>query len=68
MPSASDATERPRPSSHAVPNSPVSMRLPTVQVCALDATYLSQPYYGEVAMHFAIIHEDLEMVRLLVQP
>ena len=44
------------------------MRLPTVQVCALDATYLSQPYYGEVAMHFAIIHEDLEMVRLLVQP
>ena len=37
------------------------------QVCALDATYLGQPYYGEVAMHFAIIHEDLEMVKLLTE-
>ena len=33
---------------------------------ALDATYLGQPYFGEVAAHFAIVHEDLPMLKLLV--
>ena len=36
------------------------------KVCALDATYLGQPYFGEVAAHFAIVHEDLPMLKLLV--
>jgi hypothetical protein len=35
-------------------------------VCALDATYLGQLYFGEVAAHFAIVHEDLPMLKLLV--
>ena len=35
-------------------------------MCALDATYLGQPYFGEVAAHFAIVHEDLPMLKLLV--
>jgi len=35
-------------------------------VCALDASYLGQPYNGEVALHFAVIQQDLDMVRLLV--
>ena len=37
------------------------------QVCALDASYLGQPYTGEVALHFAAIQQDLEMVRLLTE-
>ena len=36
------------------------------KVGALDATYLGQPYFGEVAAHFAIVHEDLPMLKLLV--
>ncbi len=35
-------------------------------MCALDATYLDQPYFGEVAAHFAIVHEDLPMLKLLI--
>lgn len=37
------------------------------RVGALDATYLGQPYYGEVAAHFAIVHDDLPMLKLLVE-
>lgn len=37
------------------------------QVGALDATYLAQPFYGEVALHFAVVHRDLPMVKLLVE-
>ena len=36
------------------------------EVPALDASYLGQPYNGEVALHFAVIHQDLELVTLLV--
>jgi hypothetical protein len=36
------------------------------KVGTLDATYLGQPYFGEVAAHFAIVHEDLPMLKLLV--
>ena len=40
---------------------------PPHKVGCLDCTYTAQPYYGEVAMHFAIVHHDLEMVELLVK-
>ena len=33
----------------------------------MDASYLGQPYNGEVALHFAVIQENLEMVKLLVE-
>ena len=29
----------------------------------LDAAYMGQPYHGEVCLHFAIVHNDLEMVK-----
>ena len=28
----------------------------------LDAAYVGQPYHGEVCLHFAVVHNDLEMV------
>lgn len=40
---------------------------PPHRVGCLDCTYTAQPYYGEVAMHFAIVHHDLEMVELLIK-
>eukprot|EP00326_Haptolina_ericina_P008952 CAMPEP_0181210514 /NCGR_PEP_ID=MMETSP1096-20121128/23269_1 /TAXON_ID=156174 ORGANISM="Chrysochromulina ericina, Strain CCMP281" /NCGR_SAMPLE_ID=MMETSP1096 /ASSEMBLY_ACC=CAM_ASM_000453 /LENGTH=1040 /DNA_ID=CAMNT_0023301805 /DNA_START=196 /DNA_END=3317 /DNA_ORIENTATION=+ len=36
-------------------------------VSMLNASYLGQPYNGEVALHFAVIQQDLEMVKLLVE-
>ena len=36
-------------------------------ICALDATYIGQPYNGEVALHFAVIAQDTELVKLLVE-
>ena len=36
-------------------------------VSCLDAGYSGQPYHGEVCLHFAIIHGDLEFMRLLVE-
>ena len=37
------------------------------EVCALDASYMGQPYNGEVALHFAVVQQDLELVKLLVE-
>lgn len=37
------------------------------EVGALDVSYLGQPYNGEVALHFAVIAQNLELVRLLVE-
>lgn len=36
-------------------------------VNALDASYLGQPYNGEVALHFAVIAQNMALVRLLVE-
>ena len=36
------------------------------EVACLDAAYVGQPYHGEVCMHFAIVHHDMEMLKLLV--
>ena len=36
-------------------------------VNCLDASYIGQPFHGEVCMHFAIIHDDLEFITLLVE-
>lgn len=38
-----------------------------VKVPALDASYLGQPYNGEVALHFAVIHQNLPLCQLLVE-
>ena len=38
-----------------------------VEVNVLDAAYIGQPYHGEVCLHFAIVHNDLEMVQVLVE-
>ena len=37
------------------------------EVCALDASYMGQPYNGEVALHFAVVQQDLKLVKLLVE-
>lgn len=34
-----------------------------VVVPALDASYQGEPYNGEVALHFAVIQKNMEMVR-----
>lgn len=36
-------------------------------VDALDASYLGQHHRGEVALHLAVSHQDLELVQLLVE-
>ena len=38
-----------------------------VEVNVLDASYIGQPYHGEVCLHFAIVHNDLEMVKVLIE-
>jgi len=38
-----------------------------VEVGVLDASYIGQPYHGEVCLHFAIVHNDLEMVKVLIE-
>ena len=37
------------------------------EINALDATYLRQHFHGEVALHLAVSHLDLDMVKLLVE-
>ncbi|KAL1503613.1 hypothetical protein AB1Y20_012090 [Prymnesium parvum] len=36
-------------------------------VNSLDATYIGQPYNGEVALHFAVIAQNFDLVKLLVE-
>ena len=38
-----------------------------VEVNVLDSAYIGQPYHGEVCLHFAIVHNDLEIVQVLVE-
>lgn len=37
------------------------------EVPCLDASYFGPPYHGEVCLHFAIIHGDLPLTKLLIE-